>query len=264
MQADFPHYYPYFSRERFTYRGTTYRNHNKLLGTYDGVDGIKTGYIRASGYNLVASAARHGRRLVAVVMGGRSSKRRNDHMADLLTRGFKIVTAQGIGELVAPPDRKPWGSAPAAAAPQPELLLPPRRPGDATITSQVPAATITRTSSQATAILPGSGTSGVASGVTSGVTQTVSHLASPASWGVQVGAFRDFAPAEIAARQAARSAGHLLDESLVRVDTVSDSGGASVFRARLMGVDENEARAACRKLAAQHTACLVIPPEVSG
>ena len=72
MLRDFPELYGYFSTRRFTYRGATYRNHNKLLGKYDGMDGIKTGYIRASGYNLVASVEREGRRLIAVVFGGES------------------------------------------------------------------------------------------------------------------------------------------------------------------------------------------------
>ena len=61
---DFPMYYHYFSVKTFRYRGRAYNNHNKLLWTYKGLDGIKTGYIRASGYNLVASATREGRRLL--------------------------------------------------------------------------------------------------------------------------------------------------------------------------------------------------------
>lgn len=71
LWRDFPQYYPYFSRDRFTYRGRVIANHNVLLRTYPGADGIKTGYIRASGYNLAASAVRNGRRIVAVVLGGR-------------------------------------------------------------------------------------------------------------------------------------------------------------------------------------------------
>ena len=89
----FPHHYRKFSTKTFAYKGQRYRNHNRLLGTYPGVDGIKTGYIRASGFNLVASARRNGRRLVGVVFGGKSSASRNAHMTDLLDDGFKKVHA---------------------------------------------------------------------------------------------------------------------------------------------------------------------------
>ena len=74
LWRDFPQYYPYFSRERFTYRGRVIANHNNLLRSYAGADGIKTGYIRASGYNLAASAVRDGRRVIGVVLGGKPNK----------------------------------------------------------------------------------------------------------------------------------------------------------------------------------------------
>ncbi|NNC38164.1 MAG: D-alanyl-D-alanine carboxypeptidase [Hyphomonadaceae bacterium] len=84
-------FYPYFSQKTFHYNGQTYTNHNALLGTVDGVDGFKTGYTRASGYNLVLSAKRDGRRIIAVVMGGASGKSRNKHMADLIERGYDVL-----------------------------------------------------------------------------------------------------------------------------------------------------------------------------
>jgi D-alanyl-D-alanine carboxypeptidase len=81
-------YYSYFSVKKFIYKGQKYKNHNKLLTSYKGVDGIKTGYIRAAGYNLVASAKRGGQRLIGVVFGGNSSAHRNRHMTTLLNKGF--------------------------------------------------------------------------------------------------------------------------------------------------------------------------------
>lgn len=84
-------YYPYFSQQTFVYRGRTYKNHNTLLGKVKGVDGFKTGYTNASGYNLVLSAQRDGRRIIAVVLGGASGKSRDQHMADLLERGFDVI-----------------------------------------------------------------------------------------------------------------------------------------------------------------------------
>ena len=86
VRIDFPQYYSYFSHSHFTFRGRRYRGHNRLVRNYKGADGIKTGYIRASGFNLVSSAERDGRRVIAVVMGGRTAKRRDNHSVALLNR----------------------------------------------------------------------------------------------------------------------------------------------------------------------------------
>ena len=102
--TDFPGYYHYFSTDSFHYDGISHRNHNKLLDSYEGADGIKTGYIRASGFNLVASARRGGERLIGVVFGGDSPRARNRHMAKLLDNGFsKLSPAPKQAKRVAPP-----------------------------------------------------------------------------------------------------------------------------------------------------------------
>ena len=88
IQHDFPKYYKFFAIKRFTYRGRRYGNHNRLLGRIKGVDGIKTGYTRASGFNLTSSARRGKKRIVAVVMGGRTGGSRNRYMAALIKRMF--------------------------------------------------------------------------------------------------------------------------------------------------------------------------------
>jgi D-alanyl-D-alanine carboxypeptidase len=84
IQERFPHYYRYFSTSSFTYRGNAMRNHNKLLGRVQGVDGIKTGYTRASGFNLVTSVRRSDRHIIAVVLGGRSGASRDARMRSLI------------------------------------------------------------------------------------------------------------------------------------------------------------------------------------
>ncbi|MEP1934877.1 MAG: D-alanyl-D-alanine carboxypeptidase [Roseibium sp.] len=84
IQERFPKEYGYFKTRVYSYKGRRYGNHNKLLGRVKGVDGIKTGYIRASGFNLVTSVKRNGRHIVAVVMGGRTGARRNAHMTKLI------------------------------------------------------------------------------------------------------------------------------------------------------------------------------------
>ena len=85
---DYPNYYHYFSTDRFYYGGAVHANHNRLLGSYSGLDGIKTGYTSASGYNLVASAFRDGRRFIGVVLGARSPVDRGMIMAGLLDQAF--------------------------------------------------------------------------------------------------------------------------------------------------------------------------------
>ncbi|HYZ33711.1 MAG TPA: D-alanyl-D-alanine carboxypeptidase family protein, partial [Crenalkalicoccus sp.] len=88
LLADFPRQYTYFSTPSFTFRGHTLWNHNRLLQDYEGADGIKTGYVNDSGFNLVASAERDGVRLVAAVFGGSSGRERDRHMMALLDQGF--------------------------------------------------------------------------------------------------------------------------------------------------------------------------------
>jgi len=88
LRRDFPDYYPFFKLESFSYAGVTYPGHNHVMERYDGVDGIKTGYIRASGYNLVTSAHKNGYSIVAVIMGGKTIQSRDDQMISLLDRTF--------------------------------------------------------------------------------------------------------------------------------------------------------------------------------
>jgi D-alanyl-D-alanine carboxypeptidase len=99
LQVRFPKYYGYFSTRSFTFRGRKMGNHNRLLGSVEGVDGIKTGYINASGFNLVSSVRRDGRRIVAVVMGGVTARSRDAHMRDLISTYLpKAKRAKGFDE----------------------------------------------------------------------------------------------------------------------------------------------------------------------
>jgi D-alanyl-D-alanine carboxypeptidase len=94
IQERFPRYYKYFSTEEFVYHGSAMRNHNHLLGVVGGVDGIKTGYTRASGFNLVTSVHRDGRYIVAVVLGGRSAGERDAHMRELIAAHIREASLQ--------------------------------------------------------------------------------------------------------------------------------------------------------------------------
>lgn len=88
LLQDHPNRYGMFSTPHFVFRGRTHWNHNRLLQEYEGTDGIKTGYVNDSGFNLVASAQREGVRLIAAVFGGQSGRERDRHMMALLDQGF--------------------------------------------------------------------------------------------------------------------------------------------------------------------------------
>ncbi|MER2533594.1 MAG: D-alanyl-D-alanine carboxypeptidase family protein [Rhizobiaceae bacterium] len=93
LRQRFPQHFVYFSARQFTFRGRMVRGHNDLLGRVDGVDGIKTGYIRASGYNIVTSVRTGGRSLIVVVMGADSARQRNAHVEDLVRRYLPLAAA---------------------------------------------------------------------------------------------------------------------------------------------------------------------------
>jgi D-alanyl-D-alanine carboxypeptidase len=100
IQDRFPRYYRYFSTIAFNYHGQSIRNHNHLLGKIEGVDGIKTGYTRSSGFNLVTSMRRGNRHLIGVVMGGRSSGSRDATMRNLLAENLeKAATRRTVAAI---------------------------------------------------------------------------------------------------------------------------------------------------------------------
>ena len=101
IQERFPRYYKYFSTEQFVYHGHAMRNHNHLLGEVGGVDGIKTGYTHASGFNLVTSVHRDGRYIVAVVLGGRSAGERDAHMRELINSHIREASLRHTAPVIA-------------------------------------------------------------------------------------------------------------------------------------------------------------------
>lgn len=101
LREHFPHHYHYFSTRSFSFGKATYGNHNRLLGAVRGVDGIKTGFINASGFNLVTSVKDNGRMIVGVVMGGRTGASRNAQMQKLVAEYLPKATQGGGGNLIA-------------------------------------------------------------------------------------------------------------------------------------------------------------------
>lgn len=98
IREDFPTYYRYFSTQNFVWEGRSIRNHNRLLGRYAGVTGLKTGFTDASGFNLTAVVERDNKWLIGVVMGGKTARARDKHMVQILDRAFPTAIARnGIG-----------------------------------------------------------------------------------------------------------------------------------------------------------------------
>jgi D-alanyl-D-alanine carboxypeptidase len=176
IQDRFPRYYRYFSTTTFTFRGRTINGHNHLLGSVEGVDGIKTGYTRSSGFNLVSSIHRGNRFLVGVVLGGRSGGSRDAIMRNLLaenlgkaatTRTVAAITERsGSDAAVEVADAEPNASAPVQAAqPAPaahDAMSPPamRSPG-AKLAAAMAQATAAVPPAQSARVEPAPMTSGV-------------------------------------------------------------------------------------------------------
>ncbi|MGL5736549.1 MAG: serine hydrolase [Beijerinckiaceae bacterium] len=128
IQDRFPKFYHYFGTRSFQYDGYAYRNHNKLLGRVEGVDGIKTGYTRMSGFNLLTSAKADGKHIVAVVLGGRSGRSRDAQMASLVDNYLdRAYAGARIAPVVAEANRG-FEEAPRAPSTRMAFLEAPARP----------------------------------------------------------------------------------------------------------------------------------------
>lgn len=286
IMRDYPQYYAYLGQHDWAYNGRDYRNTNGLLHTGNGYDGLKTGYINASGFNLAASAVRGDKRLITIVLGGRSTASRNAHVAALMDTGFELERARDRGQSIpitqaffeqrgfglssspagevqfasitssgaaVPSNEANGGEGTAYAAlartpaPRPEPRTPAR---PATRSGQLPA----DLPADVTAILNG-GRSPAAT-----TTRTPAPRVTPArasgGWAVQVGAFRD----ETVAR-------NWLTEVQRRFRTQFSSAESTVvdaegwFRSRFTGMTEQSAQAACEALAARSVTCMVVRPQ---
>lgn len=235
-------YYPYFNTRSFSFRGVTHRSHNRLMARYEGMDGLKTGYIRASGFNLVSSAVRDGRRLIGVVFGGETAAWRDNHMADLLDEAFNGTTTPMLVAAV--------GAAGRRAA---DMPVPSRKPdgSENDVASVVAAA--------AGAIASGAGELALAKPAIAGTLAVPNPAREPSGWGIQVGAFNNKAASQKAVASASERAPALLNAAIPHVVEVPTDGGR-LYRARLMGLDEKSARTACAQLSRAGLGCLTVPP----
>nr|WP_146874759.1 D-alanyl-D-alanine carboxypeptidase family protein [Halovibrio variabilis] len=257
VMQDFPQYYHYFGLQEFSYRGKRHTSHNRLVRDYPGADGLKTGFIRASGFNVATTAVRGNRRLVGVVMGGFSSQSRDTHMANLLDRSFLRASLR---------DQQSWMADTSfsrefmAFAPPAQPVAPanprPRQPLMAVVETGLEANLEAQLADIKTIQRPPV-TPSQPDPLQAFIEREQTLAANEAvdGWGVQVGAFSQEAQARQLAQQAAQRIAQNL-RGRVAVDTVE--GQRPVYRARLMALDEQRAHQACRALHSQGMDCMVV------
>ncbi|MGB3813923.1 MAG: D-alanyl-D-alanine carboxypeptidase [Shinella sp.] len=281
LRQHFPQYYSYFSTRSFRFGKQVINGHNRLLGNVNGVDGIKTGYTRASGYNLVTSAIADGRSVVAVVMGGRSGGARDQQMRKLIAAYMPKASRRGGGDLIAETKDAPTLTAEVAT----QAVTASIRGGGLDLPENGPIPTY-RYNNESRIETAYAATSATASevvgkralaatlkiqrdaavppedlteqGDTSGVdrltTSAVSETA-PSGWVIQIGATPDRDQAQKLLAKAQDQGGKAL--SVAKPFTVAvNSGSEQLYRARFGGFDnQDRAAAACKALKRKGFAC---------
>lgn len=268
MQRDFPEYYPIMAQKRFTRKGVRYETHNRVTKNYKGATGGKTGYINASGFNLVTTARRGGTNLVGVVLGGVTGKKRDAQMISLLDNAFARAGSGQSYAAVKPaeqpvpsskpaPAAKPQQVASLAATPIPaQTVAKPAEASDAPVPVKRPV-TMTR---KVERIEKTSVKSRKVSDVTPTAKPqqqlTLSQVEKDRIWAIQVGKFRQEQQAIQAVAHAMDIAGSTLSAS--RVSFTRTGAGGKTHSAKLANLTEQEARSACNAMREQQSSCRVI------
>lgn len=237
LHRDFPDYWSYFGETEFVWNGRTHRNHNTLVGRVEGVDGLKTGYIRASGFNVAATAQRGGRRLVAVVMGGASPAVRDAHARELIDAGFAALQARDEGVRLAALELPRLNPIREQALLTAELTgqLRPAAMGSATAVGAPAQVVFDEPAAPTLSLTPG--------------------------WSVQVGAFGSQAAALARLETVFDMDFAALLAQAEPVAAPLLRGQATLWRARFAGLDADQARAACAQLEARGEPCFTVSPD---
>lgn len=230
VMRDFPQYYDLFSQAQFTFRGTVIRGHNSLLRRELGVDGLKTGYTNASGYNIAISGVKNDRRLIVVVLGGSSTAARDNHAQDLLLTGFDVANRRERGERITVAQNlfEPEPTGP--------IMRPSREQGD----GEQDGLKIVLTSAP----------------VPEPQSRTTPAPSPSGKWQVQVGAFKAKSLAQEQLKLTKRRFSSTFDDA----ETFVTDASGGFYRARFTGLTESRAQEACETLKAKRQACMVIKP----
>jgi len=245
LLRDFPHYYPVFSVLSYNYRGRPLANHNRMLASYAGADGLKTGYTNASGFNLVMSAMRDNRRLIGVVMGGSSAFQRDRLMAELMDRGFTTAEATSVSAWTSPrvPSSARYSAAnfaPGFAAPEVVRVNAVAKAEPAQPSSSGPPSAASFRFGTA----PGGGPAPAA--------------AAHGGWVIQLGSFGDSRAAQAALERASSALpAPIRSHGAATVDEVRLAKKA-VHRARLTNLSQEEATDGCKRLSQRKISCTAV------
>ena len=234
MRRDFPHFFKYFSTRSFNWQGRKFGNHNKLLSKYSGTDGIKTGYINASGFNLVATVERKGVRLIGVVFGGKTPHSRDRHMMQILDNQFKRVKAIKLRRA-------------SLAVPKTLPITPPVRGEKLPVPLPVRKSVTRRSPIEKSEKFVDLNLASLGS----------PNLVTATSWSVQIGSFARRVNAHRAAIAARRMADDVLGMTPANLLLVT-RGEIPLWRVRFNDLDENQARAACAALFSAGRPCIAV------
>lgn len=238
VMRDFPTYYPLFATQEFSYAGRVHTNHNRMLGWYGGAEGLKTGYTNASGFNLIMIAKRDGRRLIGVVMGGDSAQSRDNHMAELMDKGFGMTggtLVAGNGNVIT------VGARPANAG---SNLTPLARVGTA-----APAPMLPPSFNELTPAKQGMASNKLPPNpfaVANNSAKQTPQGGEPTQVAMQIGAYSD---AEAARRAVTLARFSLPDLGGNGSIAPLERNGRTLYRARILGLGEDQAAIGCRRLA---------------
>lgn len=259
LQEHFPEHFRYFKTRSFTYKGRRYGNHNRLLGRVRGVNGIKTGYTRASGFNLVSSVNHKGRRIVAVVMGGRTGASRNAHMTKLINRYLPKASKRNRGPLLAA--RKGGTQVVAQALPVKSAPLPttsPRRAPERVIAQAAP---VTASAASArTAYAPSAKPAPRPSEALpkADIDPITTASPKPSGWVIQVASLPTQTEANSVIAKTKKKAGRVL-ASAQGFTEVFEKDSTTFYRARFGGFGSKSAAwRACAALKKKRIACYAV------
>jgi D-alanyl-D-alanine carboxypeptidase len=248
LMRDFPHYYAIFSVQSFPYRGRILENHNRMLLSYEGADGLKTGYTVASGFNLVMSAMRDNRRLIGVVMGGDSAGQRDRMMADLMDYGF--ATAQSMRLSPWTSIRKPASARYTASNFDPSLVIPESTPRLAAPAAPPPAAPPPVQTVSTDQRVAGPAVPAPAAAVPGGP--------SIGSWVIQVGSFSDSQGAQLALERASSTLPDSMRAAAAATIDEVQMANKTFHRARLTNLSQGQAVDGCKQLEKRKIYCSAI------
>ena len=247
VMRDYPQYYRLFSTDNFQYRGQSLRNHNGLLRSMAGVDGIKTGFTNASGYNIAVSAVRDNRRLIAVVLGAPSTASRNSNAQGLMLTGFDVMARRARGEKIT--------VAQSMFEPEPRgSMTPSIAQGDNDTEGQRIrlASAEPRKSTRIEVVEPDD----TPLRKEKKGEKSEKASAKKEKWIVQVGAFKTKSDA----KEQIEFVEKRFKKQFADASPMAADKQAGKYRARFQGFSEKEAKDACRAMKAKRLDCMVVDP----